>query len=160
MNSTNKWHVTNLAFTVATAIGVLSLVVGKPQPRQLPDLQKTPGVAFKDVTAEDVCVRGYAGKVRNVPSSLKRQVFLNYGIRTHKPGEYEVDHLVSLELGGRNDIENLWPQPYAGTWNAHMKDALENKLHRMVCEGTITLEEAQKAISENWIEAYEKYISN
>lgn len=159
MDPMKKWHVANLAFTTVTAVGVLSLVVGKPQPRQLPDPQKTPGVTL-DVTADEICVKGYAGKVRNVSSSLKSRAFLNYGIRTHKPGEFEVDHLISLELGGSNDIGNLWPQPYQGTWNAHMKDTLENSLHRMVCEGTITLEEAQKAISENWIEAYEKYISN
>jgi hypothetical protein len=38
-----------------------------------------------------------------------------------------VDHLVSLEIGGANTVQNLWPQSYDTTpWNAHVKDKLEN----------------------------------
>lgn len=125
----------------------------------LPNEDVTPGVVVT-TNKDKVCEKGYAGTVRHVTDSEKNKVYSLYGIKTHKPGEYEVDHLISLELGGSNDIKNLWPQPYQGEWNAHMKDRLENKLHQMVCEGTITLEEAQKEISENWIGAYEKYISN
>ena len=47
---------------------------------------------------------------------------------------------MSLELGGANTSDNLWPQPYDGEWNAHDKDRLENKLHHIVCKKkTITL---------------------
>ena len=75
--------------------------------------------------------------------------------------QYEVDHLISLELGGANDIKNLWPQSYVSTpYNARMKDALENKLHAMVCANQITLVEAQKEISTDWIAAYKKYVTN
>jgi hypothetical protein len=126
----------------------------------MPDQIMTPGDVIKGVTAEQICVSGYAHKVRNVPESTKRQVYKNYKITSHKPGEYEVDHLISLELGGSNDIKNLWPQPYNGLWNAHMKDKLENKLHELVCAGTLSLEDAQHDISTDWVEAYQKYISN
>ena len=80
-----------------------------------------------------------------------------------KPGPggatYEIDHLIPLELGGSNDISNLWPQSYVAPWGAHIKDELENRLHKLVCAGTITLPEAQNAITSNWIKAYEKYVA-
>jgi hypothetical protein len=61
-------------------------------------------------------------------------------------------------LGGSSDIRNLWPEPYASTlWNAHVKDALEDRLHEMVCNGTIDLHTAQREIASNWIAAYKKY---
>lgn len=113
------------------------------------------------VTAKDVCVSGYSKKVRNVPSSVKNRVYRIYGIKSHKPGEYEVDHLISLELGGSNSVKNLWPQSYVTQpWNAHVKDALENRLHKLVCDGKLDLATAQKEIATDWISAYKKYIDD
>jgi hypothetical protein len=66
-----------------------------------------------------------------------------------------VDHLISLELGGSNDIKNLWPQPYYPRPGAHEKDVLENWLHRQVCVGNITIERAQQAIAQDWYTAYQ-----
>jgi len=40
-----------------------------------------------------------------------------------------------------------------------VKDALERKLHRLVCAGELDLKTAQHAIASNWIEAYKKYVS-
>jgi len=48
-----------------------ALLAEQPTPI-LPDPKLTPGDTF-DVTAEDVCVPGYAKKVRAVPAWLKRQ---------------------------------------------------------------------------------------
>ena len=124
----------------------------------LPDRRMTPG-AVLDVTPDDICVAGYTKLVRNVPSSLKAKVYDEYGITTHEPGEYEVDHLISLELGGSNSIKNLWPESYlTDPWNAHVKDQLENKLHQMVCNGEIDLSTAQKEIAIDWIGAYTRYM--
>ena len=67
---------------------------------------------------------------------------------------YEVDHLVSLELGGSNDQKNLWPEPYDPRPGAHEKDLAENHLHRAVCSGEMTLSEAQRAIASDWIAVY------
>jgi hypothetical protein len=73
----------------------------------------------------------------------------------------EVDHLISLEIGGANDRANLWPQPYSGTvWNAHVMDRLENKLHTLVCAGAVTLEDAQRETAANWIAVYRKYLGD
>src|SRR5689334_19550217 len=67
----------------------------------LPNSNMTPGDAL-DVTPDDICTPGYSKKVRDVPESVKRQVYETYGIASHQPREYEVDHLISLELGGSN----------------------------------------------------------
>ncbi|MBW0000331.1 MAG: hypothetical protein JO015_14620 [Verrucomicrobia bacterium] len=135
----------------------LPLFAQQPQPI-LPDPRLTPGDVF-DVTAGDVCTPGYSRKVRNVPQSVKEEVYREYGITEHHRGEYECDHLISLELGGSNSIKNLWPQSYrTRPWNARVKDRLENRLHELVCSGKLDLKTAQQAIASNWIEAYKKYV--
>jgi hypothetical protein len=96
--------------------------------------------------------------VRNVSEATKNQVYAEYGIASHASGQYEVDHLISLELGGSNSIKNLWPEPYVGDLNAHVKDKLENKLHALVCDGQLDLATAQQEIATDWIAAYIKYI--
>lgn len=122
----------------------------------LPDPQKTPGDTL-EVTAQDICVPGYSRKVRNVTQDEKRQAYAEYGITNHQPGEFEVDHLISLELGGSNSLRNLWPQSFkTQPWNAHVKDALENRLHEEVCSGTMDLRQAQQMIVSDWIAAYKQ----
>lgn len=79
-----------------------------------PDTRCTPGKALAGVNAEQVCVPGYSEGVRNVPQSEKNKVYAEYGIRHHTPGSYEVDHLISLELGGSNCIKKLWPEKQPG----------------------------------------------
>jgi hypothetical protein len=125
----------------------------------VPDPKLTPGDAF-EVTVQDICVPGYSRKVRNVPAEMKREVYEEYGITSHGPGDYEVDHLIPLELGGSNSIKNLWPESHrTSPWNAQVKDRLEAKLHELVCSGQLDLKTAQKAIASNWIEAYKTYVS-
>jgi hypothetical protein len=70
----------------------------------------------------------------------------------------EIDHLVSRELGGDDDIFNLWPEPYGGhPWNASAKDRVENRLHKEVCTGNLTLEDAQTEIRFDWRIPYRRY---
>lgn len=134
-----------------TAILTLVLAVAL----RLPNAALTPG-ATRAVTLHEVCTPGAAGRARGVSRATKRVVFARYHV-TARPGAYEVDHLISLELGGSNDVLNLWPQPYWGSMNAHDKDRLENQLHALVCAGTVPLEEAQRAIARNWILALTVY---
>ena len=136
---------------------VLPLLAQQPQP-VLPDPTLTPGDAF-DVSASDVCTPGYSKKVRNVPQSEKEEVYREYGIAEHHAHEFEVDHLISLELGGSNSIKSLWPESYrTRPWNARVKDRLENRLHALVCSGQLDLKTAQQAIASNWIEAYKRHV--
>jgi hypothetical protein len=124
----------------------------------LPIRQLTPGTTHSAELCS-LCKLGYARTQRNVSEKIKRAVFARYQVDWSTKENYECDHLISLELAGDNSVENLWPEPYAGTWNAHVKDQLENRLHTLVCRRQITLEEAQVAISSDWVAAYQKYIS-
>jgi hypothetical protein len=140
-----------------TGAGTSSSTPNPAYAAYLPDPSMSPGDVL-DVTTADICVSGYSSKVRNVPQSEKDQVYQEYNILSHAPGAYEVDHLISLELGGSNSIKNLWPESYTGDWNAHIKDKLENKLHDLVCAGSVDLKTAQHEIATDWITAYQKYI--
>lgn len=123
--------------------------------RLYPNPALTPGGVFPAVTAHDVCTSGYAKSVRNVTTSEKRQVYEEYGIAyPEPPGSYEVDHFISLELGGSNDIKNLWPEPAEPRPGFHEKDEVENYLHEEVCSGKITLGEAQTEIKTDWYNVY------
>jgi hypothetical protein len=119
-----------------------------------PDPACTPGDIFPNVTAAQVCVSGYSSSVRNVPASEKDAVYAEYGITSHATGQYEVDHFVSLELGGSNDISNLFPEAASPTPGFHQKDQVENYLHSQVCNGAVSLAEAQREIANNWLAVY------
>ncbi len=122
----------------------------------LPDPACTPGALLATGTKDAICQPGYARTVRNVPESEKRQVFAEYGIVSHSAGEFEVDHLVSLELGGSNDIANLWPEAASPQPGFHEKDKVENYLHDQMCAGAISLKQAQIEIATNWLAVYNR----
>ena len=122
----------------------------------LPDSACTPGAIFPNAIVQQICTSGYASSVRNVPSSEKDQVYAEYGISSHYAGQYEVDHLVSLELGGSNDIANLWPEAASPKPGFHEKDQVENYLHDQVCSGAISLKDAQNEIATNWLAVYNR----
>ena len=120
----------------------------------LQDQACTPGDIFPDATTSQICQPGYSASVRDVPQSEKNQVYAEYGITSHFSGEYEVDHLVSLELGGSNDISNLWPEAANPKPGFHEKDTVENYLHDQVCSGAMSLQQAQQQIATNWLAVY------
>jgi hypothetical protein len=127
---------------------------------QLPDPGLTPGAWDTQATADDVCTPGYAQAHR--PSfaesnTLKHEVFARYGIAWSEHGKYELDPLVPLELGGNSSIENLWPELWP---EAIVKDALENRLHALVCDGELSLHDAQMQISSDWEACYRRYLGN
>ncbi|MGH2515278.1 MAG: HNH endonuclease [Ktedonobacterales bacterium] len=122
----------------------------------LPDSACTPGAIFASATKDQICQSGYASSVRNVPASEKDAVYAEYGIARHFTGQYEVDHLVSLELGGSNDIANLWPELASPTPGFHQKDSVENYLHDQMCSGAVSLQQAQIEIATNWLQVYQQ----
>src|ERR1019366_2221147 len=143
-----------LSSTAFAAVGSFRYSHGEP----LNDLRVTPGVTFH-VTVVQICRSGYATSVRDVPESEKNQVYAEYGVTHHTTDQYEIDHLISLELGGSNAIGNLWPELNdhpKGYLNS--KDILENRLHDLVCDGKVGLASAQKAIATDWVSAYHQYL--
>jgi len=144
-----------LAFSLFWSLCAL----GRQPTPLLPDPKLTPGDVF-DVTLQDICIPGYSKKVRAVPRSLRNHAYRLYGITSPNPGDYQMDHLIPLSLGGSNSIRNLWPQSYrTSPWNAHVKDVLERRLHNLVCAGKVDLQTAQHEIATDWIKAYQKYMA-
>jgi hypothetical protein len=79
---------------------------------------------------------------------LKKQQILDYGYSDTNLKNYEEDHFISLELGGAPaDPQNLWPEPGA---SPNPKDRIENLCHKKICNGEITLAQAQQQIATNW----------
>lgn len=156
-----------LAFFIAMAGGKLlfqrsatpdtSSEIGLYERGAVPDRKLTPG-ATRMATIGDVCAMPHEQVVRAVPASVRQEIFREYGIVNARADDYEIDYLIAPGLGGVEDIHNLWPEPYTSpTWNAHVKDALEERLHQMVCAGKVDLATAQHDIATDWIAAYKKY---
>ena len=124
----------------------------------LPDPKCTPGATDPAVTQANIdstiCVSGYTKTVRpstSVTNPIKLQVMQAYGF-TDSPSNYELDHLIPLELGGApDDVKNLWPEPYYTNPSSYDKDGFENYLHNQVCSGAMALKTAQDEISYNWV---------
>jgi len=127
----------------------------------LPDPVCTPGALNPKVTPKTlrttICRSGYTASIRP-PSDVTRREklanILSYGY-TGSATTAEYDHLVSLELGGDpNDPRNLWVEPNdkrGATTPNNGKDGVESSAHAAVCNGKLTLAEAQAGIATNWV---------
>lgn len=130
----------------------------------LPDPVCTPGTLGDDVTAATtaitICTRGWTATVRppgHDTDNVKTTAMAAYGEPPSARRSTELDHLVPLELGGSNDVSNLWPEPsdlQFGTFG-NRKDVVENALKAAVCRTAkpIALGDAQRAIATNWTTA-------
>jgi hypothetical protein len=147
-----------------------------------PDRNLTPGAVDPVVTDDAICAhdwspgnppqRGgdmtYSRAARHTSSHIKNAVFAAYHIANPHDGghTWEIDHLVPLALGGRDVIENLWPESRAGEgMNAWAKDRLEYRLYRLVCNPApgaqpMSLAQAQTAIRTDWVAAYRSVCAN
>lgn len=124
----------------------------------MPNPRLTPG-AVKQVAYTEICPAQDDDKDPAVPAEIQQAVFKEYGVRqsAHKQ-KFQLDYLINPQLGGTGEMRNLWPQPYGSTvWNADAKDALEDRLHAMVCQREIDLPDAQRELATDWIGAYKKY---
>lgn len=123
----------------------------------LPDSKCTPGAVDTMVTQQNIkdtiCKSGYTKTVRppvSYTEPLKIRLMKSYGIKGSLK-DYELDHLVPLEVGGNpTDVKNLWPEPWHGNNTAAEKDKFENYLHIQVCSGNMKLQVAQMEIASNW----------
>lgn len=117
----------------------------------LPDPNCTPGAINPTVTVEVIrnpawrtaCVRNGA-----TTPTRKRSVYASYGVKPSKT--CEIDHLVSIEIGGADTLDNLWPQCGGSPYWFRIKDVVENALAREVQSGKSNLRDVQRGIATDW----------
>ena len=141
---------------------VLAFALALPCLAQLPEPALTPGVV-RTSDAKQICAKSFRTKpYRLTTKAMKVSVCKAYGVKPcPKAGRLEIDHLIPLELGGLDDVKNLWPQmaKYSdGSPGFHVKDKLENELHRKVCAGEMQLSDAQACLARNWISCYHNVV--
>lgn len=150
----------------AAILALFVLISGPSNAGVLPDQKLTPGAVNPDVTQasinKTICVPGWTKTVRppsSYTTSMKRRQIAAWKLPDKRLTNYEQDHLISLQLGGSPTSEkNLWPEAYAGPCGARKKDVVETKLKRLICAGKLPLLTAQRAIADNWVAAYRKYV--
>jgi hypothetical protein len=161
-----KTQISQTMKKILLAVPALIAVLATPcRASDLPNPLLTPGAINPDVTQSNihstVCVKGFTKTVRPpryYTNKLKRAQIRQYAYADTDPRDYEEDHLVPLSVGGHpDDPHNLWPQPRNSEWSANRKDELEYAIYRGLCNGEISLAEAQKAFATNWIDAYRRY---
>ena len=114
----------------------------------VPDPKLTPGkIARRDKDQHGVSI------------AMEHKVFARYRIPWSRRAEFKIDHLIPLELGGADNVENLWPQnrrvkPYG----VERKELLTRCLLLRIAQGRITLAQAQTAMQEDWIDAFIDYL--
>ncbi len=96
---------------------------------------------------------------RGVTEEMERHLFDRYHIPWRRRPEFKVDHLIPAELGGADTIDNLWPQSLSTKpYNAWRKELLTRRLLARIAVGQMTLAQAQKEISEDWISCFVDYL--
>jgi hypothetical protein len=161
-----RWLYGAAAALVALATGLM--VIGQRRPFAvtpadaggvflLPRPDLTPGAAAP-VALHDICGDDRYGRTQPIVVAVHQAVFARYGAEYRRAAEYELDYLITPELGGVADPRNLWPQPFARTpWNAYVKDELERLLHQRVCDRSLELAVAQRELAADWISAYKRH---
>jgi hypothetical protein len=159
--------VIGLALAAAIAAGGWTAPDGRTIPQLiaahvLPDPAVTPGATNPAVTPatlrRTICVHGWTARVRP-PVALTDKLRAADTPAGRRPGDGELDHLLSLEVGGAPaDRRNLWWQVYADRYGARVKDRLESALRRRVCAGRLDLDAARAALGRNWLAAYQRYV--
>jgi|ERR1039458_4698129 hypothetical protein len=112
---------------------------------------------------QTICAPGYTRSVRpstNYTNSVKEKLLRETGLDESLMSEYELDHIVPLELGGHpRELRNLTLQPWGGAHGALRKDSLEHRLHSLVCRGELPLNEAQTCIADDWEACAAEYMA-
>lgn len=92
---------------------------------------------------------------RGVTIEMEQKVFARYRLPWSSRSAYKIDHLIPLELGGADTIDNLWPQSLrARPYGPDRKELLTEVLLQRIARKQITLEQAQEQIASDWIDAF------
>ncbi|HRK06422.1 MAG TPA: hypothetical protein PLZ57_01530 [Pseudobdellovibrionaceae bacterium] len=123
----------------------------------IPDSQSTPG-SLCSKRDRDYKQDRYAEKIpycgRNVASSLKRDIYDDYGISANCRKEYTIDHFIPLAIGGSNRRENLWPEHKS---IKALRQNLEMDVYNELRNGAISQAEALQIIVEAKLNPPVKY---
>ena len=137
----------------------------------LADTKCTPGAINPTVTLQVLRNKAFrTGCVRNCVTTeeQKTTTYKLYGLRkpSHNAGATqtcELDHLVPLQLGGADTLDNIWPQ--CGPDNVPLaqrhfkkKDKVESLLTNSVKTGAMDLAAAQNAIARDWTQFLQQAI--
>jgi hypothetical protein len=127
---------------IAIAFGVSAMA--RAHESYLPNPKITPGrVARND------------NDRRGVTIAMEQKVFARYRLPWEWRARFKIDHLIPLELGGADTIDNLWPQRIrARPYGADRKELLTEVLLEQVRKGKMTLSDAQEEIRRDWIDAF------
>lgn len=151
-----------LAASVLAAVIALQLPLAMPMRADGVDAERnvrpvpvfTPG-AVSALSASALCAGERPSRL--VSADARDQVLVEYGMQDASDDTYELDALITPELGGTTAAANLWPQRYDAVWNARVKDGLESLLAARVCAGTMPLRDAQNALALDWVDAYKRF---
>jgi hypothetical protein len=143
---------------VISALALLAALAGPARADSgiLPDPSLTPGAA-RTTNIGEICNEGSTRSLRHWSRERDDFIMREYGLPGGVHPDYEVDHLIPLEIGGADANANLWPEPrrtIEPVWNAERKDRLENRLREMICSGELDPQAAQHMIAEDWTAAY------
>jgi hypothetical protein len=134
----------------------------------VPDPSCTPGAYNPSVTVDVLDDPGFSTKCLRDGATTEQEKFVTYSwyrLRHPRNNEgpnqvCELDHLVPLELGGADTLDNIWPQCGPNGVGLHeryfkLKDMVENYLTAMVKAGRMDLDEARKGIATDWTQYLE-----
>jgi hypothetical protein len=132
----SRFAIFSLALALATQAWAQEALV--------PNTKWTPGrVAMRDKDRGGVTLK------------MERKVFARYRLPWSRRAEFKIDHLIPVELGGADTIDNLWPQSLrAKPYDADRKELLTEMLLARIRAGQMTIIQAQEQISRDWIDAF------
>ena len=163
LRSTPRRFVVVRSALSALALALLAALAGpahatEPPAIAYPDPALTPGVA-RTVAVDEICSAD-TRSLRHGSRERSDLIFERYHIAREDRIQYTLDHLIPLEIGGADIVENLWPEPrrsLAGEWDDTRKDQLERRLAILICAGQLDVHEAQQLIAEDWTSAYARF---
>jgi hypothetical protein len=128
-------------------LAVVILTIGATtlaQDALLPNPKLTPGrIAERDKDRGGVTLK------------MEQKIFARYRLPWARRAEFKIDHLIPLELGGADTIDNLWPQSLrAKPYGADRKELLTEILLERIRTGRMTIAQAQEQIRNDWIDAF------